>query len=135
MSIRIEHPTLYREGTPSPLLLAARCAACSRVSFPRQAYGCEACGARGEALAPVEIAARGTLLSFAAVRKHTGADIAAPFAIGEIRLDDGPVIRCTLDDGIDEAALKSGQTLVGRLAHNPKSSADVLELRFTPEGR
>lgn len=135
MSTRIEHPTLYREGELGPLLLAARCRACSRVSFPRQQLGCEACGAHGEAMAPVEIAARGTLLSFAAVHKHMGADIAAPFAIGEIRLDDGPVIRCTLDDALHEADLRTGQPLIGHLAHNPKSSADVRELRFAPEGR
>lgn len=135
MSIRIEHPTLYKEGEPEPLLFAARCTACSRVSFPRQQFGCEACGAHGEAMAPAEITARGTLLSFAAVRKHIGADIAAPFAIGEVRLDDGPVIRCTLDDGLNESDLRAGQVFVGRLAHNPKSGADVRELRFAPEGR
>ena len=133
MGARIEHPTLYREGDPAPVLFATHCTACARVSFPRQAFGCEGCGAHGEAMAPVEIQARGTLLSFAAVRKHMGADIAAPFTIGEIRLDDGPVIRCTLDDGSHETPFHAGQILVGRAAHNPKSSADVLELRFAPE--
>jgi uncharacterized OB-fold protein len=86
-------------------------------------------------MAPVEIAARGTLISFAMVRKHMGSDIEAPFAIGEVRLDDGPVIRCTLADGLDEAALQCGQKVLGLLAHNAKSGADVLELRLAPEGR
>lgn len=135
MAARIEHPTLYKEGAAGPSLLAARCATCGRVSFPRQSFGCEACGAHGAAMADVEIAARGALLSFAIVRKHMGADIETPFAIGEIRLEDGPVIRCTLADGLEEAALRVGQSMTGVMAHNPKSSADVLELRFTPEGR
>lgn len=132
MAARIEHPTLYKEGAHSPVLFASRCAACARVSFPRQSFGCEACG--GQELTEVEIAARGVLLSFALVRKHMGADIAAPFAIGEIRLEDGPVIRCTLADGLEEATLRAGAIVAGVLTNNPKSSADVLELRFAPEG-
>ncbi|HRK63421.1 MAG TPA: OB-fold domain-containing protein [Terricaulis sp.] len=135
MAARIEHPTLYVEGPDGPVLLAARCAACGRASFPRQSFGCEGCGAHGDAMAPVEIAARGALISFAIVRKHMGGDIETPFAIGEVRLNDGPVIRCTLADGLEEAALRTGQKVVGLLAHNAKSSADVLELRFAPEGR
>jgi len=135
LAARIEHPTLYKDGSAGPSLLAARCGACGRVSFPRQNFGCEACGAHGEAMADVEIATRGALISFAVVRKHMGADIEAPFAIGEIRLEAGPVIRCTLADGLEETALRAGAKVTGLLAHNPKSSADVLELRFAPEGR
>ena len=133
MGARIEHPTLYKEAGGVPILFGSRCDTCGRASFPRQSFGCEACG--GVALTPVEMAARGTLISFALVRKHMGADIEAPFALGEIRLDDGPVIRCTLADGLDQAQLCAGRTVTGILAHNPKSSADVLELRFAPEGR
>jgi uncharacterized OB-fold protein len=116
-------------------MLASRCTQCSRVSFPRQSFGCEACGAHGEGMAPVEIAASGALVSYAVVRKHMGSDIAAPFAMGEIRLDAGPVIRCTLMDGLDETALRSGQKMAGALTHNPKSQADVFELRFAPVTR
>jgi len=86
-------------------------------------------------MADAEIPARGALISFAVVRKHMGADIETPFAIGEIRLEDGPVIRCTMAHGLDPAALHAGQTVAGVLAHNPKSGADVLELRFAPEGK
>lgn len=133
MAARIEHPTLYGPGTAGPVLYGSRCAACGRASFPRQNFGCEACGAHGDAMAPVELAARGALVSFAFVRKHMGSDIEAPFAVGEIRLADGPVIRCTLADDVQEATLRAGQPMAGVLAHNPKSSADVLELRFTAE--
>lgn len=133
MPARVEHPTLYRDGPDGPVLLAARCIACGRVSFPRQSFGCEACGAHGDAMAPVEIAARGTLIAHAVVRKHSGSDIEAPFAIAEVRLEDGPVIRCTLADGLKESALQAGRRFVGRLAHNPKASAEVFELRLTPE--
>lgn len=133
MAARIEHPTLYKEGAQGPLLLASRCSGCGRVSFPRQSFGCEACGAHGPQMTEIEISARGALMSFAFVRKHMGQDIEAPFGLGEIRLEDGPLIRCTLIDGLDENKLRIGQQLIGVLAHNPKSSADVLELRFTPE--
>ena len=133
MAARLEHPTLYAERGGVPILHGARCEACGRTSFPRQSFGCEACGA--VALTPVEIAARGTLISFAVVRKHMGADIEAPFAIGEIRLEAGPVIRCTLADGLDPTQWRAGLSVAGVLAHNLKSSADVLELRFAPEAR
>lgn len=135
MGTRIEHPTLYKEASPAPLMLASRCAECGRVSFPRQSFGCERCGAHGDALAPIEIAASGALASHAFVRKHMGSDIATPYAIGEIRLDAGPVVRCTLIDGLDEAALQTGQAMAGALTHNPKSQADVFELRFAPVNR
>lgn len=133
MAERIEHPTLYGPGPGGPVLYGSRCRACGRVSFPRQSFGCEACGAHGDAMAPAELAARGALVTFAVVRKHMGGDIEAPFAMGEIRLADGPVIRCTLADDVQEASLRAGQAMTGVLALNPKSSADVVELRFTAE--
>jgi uncharacterized OB-fold protein len=135
MAARIEHPTLYGESASDPVLYGCRCRACGRASFPRQSFGCEACGAHGPAMVPVDFIARGALLSFAVVRKHFGGDIAAPFAVGEIALLDGPVIRCTMADGLDDTAFYAGQAVVGVLAHNPTSSADVVELRFAPEGR
>lgn len=135
MAAQMEHPTLYGEGAERPVLYGARCSQCERVNFPRQTAGCESCGAHGAALTPVEIDARGALVSFAFVRKHMGADIAAPFAIGEVRLQGGPVIRCTLAEGLSEGALRTGQTVVGLLAHNPKSKEGVVELRFAPEQR
>ena len=129
MSGRLEHPSLYQASDGAPLLAGCRCAACGYVGFPFQNFGCEKCG--GADLAPAQLRARGVLVSFAHVHRHAGKDIAAPFAIGEIRLDDGPLIRCTLASGAQAQFV--GQTMVGVLEHNPASEPDVRELRFEAE--
>lgn len=132
MSERMEHPTLYGLSEAGVTLFGHRCTQCGLAGFPRQTFGCEQCGASGAALAPAELAARGVLASFALVRRHAGGDIAAPFLMGEVRLDDGPLIRCTLSAAAP-TDLRIGQIMIGVLEHNPTSSADVRELRFTPE--
>lgn len=132
MSERLEHPTLYEASAAGPVLLGHRCGLCRRTGFPRQSLGCESCGASGENLEPVTLRARGALVSFAVVHRHFGKDIAAPFIMGEIGLEDGPLIRCTLSsEALSE--LHIGQTMVGALEHNPLSGADIRELRFKPE--
>jgi uncharacterized OB-fold protein len=60
--------------------------------------GCDACGAGQDALLTLELPARGTLHSFAVVHVHHG-DLEAPFTIGEVQLDDGPLVRVTMCDG------------------------------------
>ena len=129
MSGRLEHPSLYQASDGAPLLAGCRCAACGHAGFPYQSFGCEKCGSAD--LAPAQLRARGALVSFAYVHRHAGKDIAAPFAIGEIRLDDGPLIRCTLSR--DARAPSTGQIMVGVLEHNPASEPDVRELRFETE--
>ena len=129
----LAHPDLYRADGR---LLAVRCAECGRVAFPRQAYGCEACGStRSE---DVELDARGTLLSFATVHLHQSKSIAAPFVIGEIALDAGPTIRTTLVEASD-SGLAIGARMRGRLADAPpkegtgSSLTPLSELRFEAE--
>ncbi len=129
MSGRLEHPCLYQASDGAPLLAGCRCAACGHVSFPYQSFGCEKCGSADPK--PAQLRARGTLVSFAQVHRHAGKDIAAPFAMGEIRLDDGPLIRCTLASGTQ--AQRIGEIMVGVLEHNPASEPDVRELRFESE--
>lgn len=129
MSGRLEHPSLYQASDGAPLLAGCRCAACGYVGFPFQNFGCEKCGAAD--LAPTQLRARGVLVSFAHVHRHAGRDIVAPFSIGEIRLDDGPLIRCTLSSSQAQPSL--GQIMVGVLEHNPASEPDVRELRFEAE--
>lgn len=132
MSDRLEHPTLYEDAAAGPVLLGSRCDLCGLACFPRQAFGCESCGANADSLTPVTLQAHGELVSFAVVHRHAGKDIAAPFIMGEIRLKDGPLIRCTLSVETSSAP-KIGQTMVGLLEHNALSAADVLELRFKPD--
>lgn len=129
----LAHPTLYGVAPGgAPVVFAGRCSHCQRIGFPRQAYGCEACGAHGEALTDVELPATGELISFAEVHRHHGADIDTPFVMAEVRLDSGLLLRGTLAQQ-RAAGLQVGARLCGTLvAGKPPGAA--LELRFTPEG-
>jgi hypothetical protein len=129
----LSHPDLYRSGIgDSVVLLGMSCAACGHVAFPRQHYGCEKCGAAGDALRDMELESTGTLASYATVHMHQAKTMAAPFVIGEITLDAGPTVRATMVEATD-ADMEIGARVVGRLFPAP-SSADVpsskFELRF-----
>jgi uncharacterized OB-fold protein len=127
-------PTLYRragaaERPDAPALLGGVCA-CGHVSFPLQAYGCERCG--GTDVQPRALAGAGRLLASARVHLHAGKGREAPFTVGSIRLQDGPIIR-TLIDG-DHARLRPGVAMVATLAEvTDTDGAQRLDLRFVPE--
>ena len=128
-------PTLYRaEGTVDapthPALLGGVCAN-GHVFFPLQRYGCERCGS--VELQPRPLSGVGRLLASARVHLHPGKGREAPFTVGSIQLDGGPIVR-TLIAG-DETLLRVRQRMVTMLA--PVSDADGapwLDLRFVPEG-
>lgn len=88
------HPGLYDVAAAAPALSGTRCDACGATFFPPLAIGCEVCGSAD--LRDVTLAGRGRLHSSATVHRHRGGDIEAPFTIGEILLEDGPLIRATM---------------------------------------
>ena len=124
----VAHPTRYGP-TPSGgvRIFGQRCRQCGRVAFPRQAYGCETCGAFGADLVDEDLEATGALASFAQVHRHPGKDIDAPFVMAEIRLTSGPLLRCTLARR-DAATLRVGALMPGRLQADGDAPA---ELRFS----
>ena len=123
---KLAHPELYGADAR---LLGVRCTDCGRVAFPRQHYGCEACGSvRSE---DVELEPRGTLLSYATVHLHASKSIAPPFVIGEIGLAGGPTLRLTLVES-DDGELRIGAPMRGVL-HPAPGGEGALELRFTRE--
>src|SRR5438067_11659107 len=91
------HPGLYRTDSDVPKLNGTRCSRCGRVSFPPLAIGCDVCGAREEHLEPMMLEATGVVHSITTVYLHHG-DPAAPFAVAEIQLDSGPLIRGIVSD-------------------------------------
>ena len=127
-------PGLYRrEGSPArpdlPALLGGACA-CGHVFFPLQTYGCERCG--GTDLQPRALSGAGELLASARVHLHAGKGREAPFTVGAIRLEDGPIIR-TLIEG-DETRLRPGAAMAAVLAPAADPDGAVrLDLRFTAE--
>jgi hypothetical protein len=124
------HPGLYDPEGGDLTLSGVRCGGCASVFFPPSEIGCEVCGAPGAALRPKQLAAAGIVHSVATVYLHAGADIAAPFTMAEIRLDDGPLIRATLTEVTDPAVI--GSRAEGRWVRvrTDDTGADVIELRF-----
>lgn len=130
-----ERAPLYEEAADGTIALGGMiCTSCNHISFPAQSYGCEKCGAYGEALQSRKIAARGRLLAFASVKLHRGKGIKAPFLVGSIRLDDGPNIRCTLSEQ-DENELSHGSLMIGKIVQGMPGDDGTLaeELRFGRE--
>jgi uncharacterized protein len=129
------HPELYSaEEVPEPFLKGARCRACGYVFFPPQSYGCESCGAPPTELESVQLKGRGSLRSFATVHVHHGKGIDAPFTIGVVALDDGPIIRTVLAERTDEG-LRIGDRMHSALVPvgADEKGNNVVELRFTRE--
>jgi uncharacterized protein len=90
---------LYEVDSSVPALIGTRCGTCQATFYPPLTIGCATCGS--VALVPVTLGAAGELYSFATVHRHRGKDIETPFTVGEISLDDGPLVRglMTANDG------------------------------------
>lgn len=129
-------PALYQAqgsaGEPGhPALLGGACA-CGYVFFPMQGYGCERCGGRD--LQPRALSGAGRLLASARVHLHAGKGREAPFTVGSIKLDDGPIVRTLIED--HDTDLHPGIRMVTVLS--PVVDADGAprsDLRFIPESR
>lgn len=122
---------LYDITAPTPVLAGTRCGACSAVFFPPVGIGCPVCGATE--LEAMALAAAGTLHSQATVHLHRGKDIDAPFTVGEIALDDGPLVRALLTSD----ALEIGDRVTAEwvVAGTDDDGADKIEPRFGPAER
>jgi uncharacterized OB-fold protein len=100
------------------------------VFFPLQKYGCEKCG--GVYLQPCALSGVGQLLASARVHLHAGKGREAPFTVGSIRLDDGPIVRTLIVE--DAGPLEVGRRMVTTLEAVPDADgASRLDLRFAPE--
>lgn len=117
-------PTLY---TDAATLLGGRCA-CGHVFFPMQTFGCEVCGRHGSDLQPTSLSGRGTLLSSTVVHLHADKARTAPFTIGKVILEEGPVVRTLLADA--GGPIAPGTAMKAVLV---PVDGDALDLRFTSE--
>lgn len=130
------HPALHtvppNSGEP-PALLATRCTACGRTLFPPREYGCEACGAGPDQLERVELAGRGEIEAVAVVHRGFSPDPPTPYAVAQIRLEEGFVIEALLAD-CDAAELRPGQPVRTTLVATATDDAGrpLVECRFTP---
>ena len=105
------HSRLYDPLPDVPVLNGTQCARCARVYFPPIGVGCEICGALAEDLLPTAIAVTGTIHALAEVHMHHGAP-ETPFAVAEIALDAGPLIRAMVHP--ESAPLSIGVPVAAR---------------------
>lgn len=121
---------LYDPNDAVPTLRGTRCATCGATFFPPLRIGCEVCGATEDRIADVPIAAVGVLYSIAIVHPPAGGDDALPFAVADILLDAGPLIRGIMAEpaGIDAI----GRRVEARWAvvRNDGGGNEVVEPRF-----
>lgn len=128
-------PGLYSiDDGESPSLQGRRCRDCGYVFFPPHDFGCEACGAAPERVQPAALAGAGELRSFAVVHRHGGAGIEVPFTVGEIALDDGPMVRAVI---AGQGELRIGDRMRTRLLVTPAGAEpdEKVELRFERAGK
>lgn len=121
------HVGLYDVEGSAPILNGSRCGVCSAVFFPPMELGCAACGSSD--LIDTHLAATGVLHSFATVHLHRGQDMEAPFTVGEVVLDGGPVVRVILV-GNDGHVI--GDRVVGEwvVVGVDDADVDIVEPRF-----
>lgn len=128
--MELESPELVsaelREGAPAALR-GGRCRACEYVFFPPYSYGCERCGAGGEALEPAELAAAGQVRAAVCVHRTRGG---TPEGVAEIALGDGPTLRGVLL--VADPLPGPGTAVRGVVVTHPRKP-DLMALRFAVE--
>jgi uncharacterized OB-fold protein len=117
---------LYEKQGTATALRGQHCQRCDRVAFPPNPYGCEHCGASGEALETRLLAGRGRLLAFVDVNRAVRPNVAVPYTVGSIALEDGPVIRALMNS--DPAPLAVDAQVEGELIQI--ADGDAPQLRF-----
>ena len=122
------HKGLYDISADRPVLQGTRCASCNTTFFPVLSLGCEVCGSTQ--LDAIVLEATGVLHSVATVHLYQGHDIEAPFAIGEIQLDAGPLIRATMAEVLERDAIGARVAASWATLRADDDGNDVVEPRF-----
>jgi len=124
-------PALYSSAGSNadpthPALLGGGCD-CGYVFFPMQSFGCERCGRTD--VKPRALSGRGKLLASARVHLHAGKSRQAPFTVGSIALEDGPIVRTILID--DDKPFHPGDAVVTTLVDVADAEGNAKrDLRF-----
>jgi len=120
---------LSADASGSPVLSGMKCETCGHIAFPQQSYGCEKCGEHSQ-IHGEKLACIGYLTSFATVHLHHAKNVAAPFVIGEVRLESGPTIRITMVENATDS-LAIGAPVQGVFFKSTQAAIEeTAELRF-----
>jgi uncharacterized OB-fold protein len=98
------------------------------VSVPFQELGSERTGAYGAGLSRVALSGRGRVQAVATVNHYRGDDIAVPFTVAAIVLDEGPLV-CGILAQPDSAT--AGDRVEATTIVAYKDGSELAELRFT----
>ncbi len=91
-------------------LLAVRCPRCQRLLFPPQRFGCEACGAHGEALRVERLRPVGRTLRSVAIG-GTARDEGASLWLAEILLEENVVVRAPMSREVPDGTRVEGTVM------------------------
>lgn len=122
---------LVEIGGGGAQLMGGRCTACGHVWFPYQSYGCERCGAAGEALVEASLSSDGVVEACATVHLHADPQRPAPFIVAAVRLDAGPLVRALADGAVHLAA---GTLVTGHCEASDAGAERARSFRFVPVG-
>jgi uncharacterized OB-fold protein len=78
------------------------------------------------------LSGRGRLLAATTVHLHADTSRPAPFTIGKIALEDGPVVRTLLADAVSNPAVGSEMLATLVAVGTGADGAALLDLRFAP---
>ncbi|WP_417593235.1 Zn-ribbon domain-containing OB-fold protein [Parasphingorhabdus sp.] len=121
---------LFNTNTHPPSLNGQICLDCGRVSFPPNQYGCEGCGAAADQLDAMPLTGRGRLTAFVTTHHANQRDIAVPYTVASIALDDGPVIRALMKEPTDEGLEIGARVEAVEVVSPDGSESKASELRF-----
>jgi uncharacterized OB-fold protein len=111
------------------VLIGWACLQCGQRGLPRQRFGCERCGAPGAEISESGISARGVLRSWASVERHAVWPV--PFLLGEVELDDGPIVHSFLSS---ETAWEPGMRVAGDAQDLSREPYLIFTLEEEPHG-
>jgi uncharacterized OB-fold protein len=136
MSPPLLKPSLYEARADGFATLKGGRCDCGYVFFPMQSFGCERCGRTGDALHSFALSGRGRLVTASLVHMHADAKRIAPFVVGTIALDEGPIVRTLLTATTEPVIGASPTRVVATLVpvNAGEENADFLDLRFQVEG-
>lgn len=97
------------------------------VSFPFQQWGSERTGAYGAHLQRVALSGRGRVQAVVTVQHHRRTDIATPFTVAAIVLDEGPLVRGIL---VQPYSATAGDRVEATTIVFSRDEEQVAELRF-----
>ncbi|MFT3820728.1 MAG: hypothetical protein QM750_24445 [Rubrivivax sp.] len=129
----MSHDPLFQQGQDSAAMLRiGRCSGCGHTFFPIQRFGCERCGASGQALQDELVSANGVVKTSVTVFRHRSPDIEAPFQLASVQLDAGPQVSALLDARPD-ASVRSGTRVTGTTAESSGGALPAFRFKVEEE--